>query len=77
MAKKKSKRQLEEEAFEELKRRALEPFKPTLTKEEQLKHEAEIRERSMENYHTLKDEISESEKANIKMRADFEHHWQP
>lgn len=74
-AKKKSKKQIEDEAFEELKRRALEPFKPTLTKEEQLMREAERRERSMENYHDLKDDISESEMQNIKSRADFEHHF--
>ena len=73
MAKKKSKKQIEQEAFEELKRKALEPFKPTLTKEDQLKHEAEIREQSMKNYHKLKNEISESEMDNIKSRASFEH----
>lgn len=75
MAKKKSKRQLEEDAFEELRRKALEPLKPTLTKEDQLKHEAEIREKSMKNYHNLKEEVSETEKANIMSRANFEHCW--
>lgn len=74
-AKKKSKKQIEDEAFEELKRRALEPFKPTLTKEEQLKHEAEIREESMANYHNLKEDISETDMQNIRSRADFEHHF--
>lgn len=75
MGKKKSKKQIEDETFEELKKRALEPFKPTLTKEDQLKHEAEIRERSMANYHKLKEEIRETEKVNIKSRASFEHEW--
>lgn len=73
MAKKKTKRQLEEEAFEELKRRALEPFKPTLTDEYIRRHEDEIREQSMKNYHALKEDVSETEMENIKSRASFEH----
>ena len=72
MAKRKTKKQIEEEAFEELRRKALEPFKPTLTKKEQLEHEEEIRERSMRNYHALKKDIRASEKEFIKSRACFE-----
>lgn len=72
MAKKKSKRQIEQEAFENLKRRALEPHKPILTDEDVRRHEHEIREKSMKNYHKLREDISESEMANIKSRASFE-----
>lgn len=73
MAKNYTKKQLEEEEFEKLRKRALEPFKPTLTMEEVLKHEEEIREESIRNIHKMKDDISDTEIENIKSRADFEH----
>ena len=75
MPKKKSKKQIEDEAFEELKRRAMEPFKPTLTKEEQLMHEAELREKSIKNIKEMKENISDTDIQNIRSRADFEHSW--
>lgn len=75
MAKKKTKKQIEQEEFEELKRKALEPFKPTLTKEKQLEHEEEIRERSIDTIRKMKDDVSESEMVMIKSRACFEHNW--
>ena len=75
MAKKKSKKQIEDEDLDELKKRALEPFKPRKTMQEMLEEEARIREQSMKNYHKLKEEISESEMDNIKSRASFEHEW--
>lgn len=59
--------------FEELKRRAMEPFKPRKTTQEMLEEEARIRDESMKNYHKLKEEISDSEMDNIKSRASFEH----
>lgn len=61
--------------YEELLKRALEPFKPIRTKEDVLKHEAEIREESINAMHKMKEDISESELATIKSRADFEHGW--
>lgn len=73
MARKKSKKQIEEEDFEELKRRAMEPFKPRKTIQEMLEEEARIREESMKNYHKLKEEVTESEMENIRSRASFEH----
>ena len=73
MAKNNTKKQLEEEEFEKLRKRALEPFKPTLTMEDVLKHEEEIREESIRNIHKMKDDISDTEMENIKSRADFEH----
>ena len=75
MTRKKTKRQLEDEAFEELKRKAMEPFKPRKTIHEILEEEARIREESLRNYHKLKEEISDSEMENIKSRADFTHGW--
>lgn len=71
----KKKKQLGDEEFEELKRKALEPFKPQLTMEDVLKHEQEIREESIKAMRKMKEDISESELATIKSRADFEHGW--
>ena len=73
MAKNNTKKQSEEEAFEELRRRALEPFKPQRTMEDVLKHEQEIREESLKEIHKMKEDISETEKENILSRASFEH----
>ena len=73
MANKKSRKQSEEEAFEELRRRALEPFKPQRTMEDVLKHEQEIREESLKAIHKMKESLNETEKENILSRASFEH----
>lgn len=71
----KKKNTLTDEEFEELKRKALEPFKPQRTMEDVLKHEAEIREESIKALHRMKEDISETEKENILARASFEHNW--
>lgn len=42
-----------EKEFEELKARALEPFRPTLTTEKLLEFEAKVREESIRAYHAL------------------------
>lgn len=72
---KKTKKQLEDEEFEETKRRALEPFRPKRTMEDILKHEAEIREESLKAIRKMKEDISETEKENILTRASFERNW--
>ena len=71
----KTKKQLEAEAFEELKRKALEPFKPQRTMEDVLKHEQEIREESIKAIHKMKEDIGDTERENILARASFEHNW--
>lgn len=58
--------------MDELRKKALEPFRPTLTDEQVIEHERKVREESLKNIKKMKDDVSESEKANIKMRACFE-----
>lgn len=75
MAKRKTKKQIEEEAFEELKRKALEPFRPQRTMEDVLKHEEEIREESIKAMRRMKEDIGDTERDNILARAAFEFNW--
>jgi hypothetical protein len=75
MAKNNTKKQSEEEAFEELRRKALEPFKPLRTMEDVLKHEEKLREESLKTYRMMKKDVKESEKENIKSRAFFEKNF--
>lgn len=71
----KKKKQIVDEEFEELKRKALEPFKPKRTMEDVLKHEQEIREESLKAIHKMKEDIGDTERENILARASFEHRW--
>lgn len=71
----KKKKQIVDEEFEELKRKALEPFKPKRTMEDVLKHEQEIREESLKAIHKMKEDIGDTERENILARASFEHSW--
>lgn len=70
-----TKRKKKDTEHEELRRRALEPFRPSITDEDIRRHEEEVRKRSLDAIHRMKEDITESEMANIKMRADFEHRW--
>lgn len=67
----KKKKQLVDKEFEELKRKAMEPFKPMLTREKQLEHEEKIREKSLLSIKKEKEDMNESELATIKSRANF------
>lgn len=69
---KKTRKQQERDAYEKLLKKALEPFKPQRSMDDVLRHEEEIREKSIKAIHEMKNDISESEKSSIKARADFE-----
>lgn len=71
----KKKNEISGEEYNELLRKALEPFKPQRTMDDVLKHEDEIREENLKALRKMKEDISDSELAAIKSRADFEHGW--
>ena len=73
--KKKSKKQLEKESFEELKKRALEPFRSTISDEDIMRHEERIRNESMKNVHKMREELSDEQKKAIQNKSAFEHRW--
>lgn len=74
MAKKKTKKQLEQEEYEEMRQRALQPFKPSLTDEDIKEFEEKIRQKSLENMKKLKDQIKQADKERIMEKSIFEHH---
>lgn len=73
MAKKKQKPEMTDEEFEAMRKRALQPFKPSLTDEDIRKFEEEVRQRSIESMKRQKDELNEYEKSQIKEKVDFIH----
>ena len=75
MAKKKTKKQLEQEEFEAMRQRALRPFKPSLTDEDIKEFEEKIRQQSLENMKTKKEELNAYDKEKVKERASFIHHF--
>lgn len=74
MAKKKTKKQMEQEDFEAMRQRALRPFKPSLTDEDIREFEKKIRQKSLENMKVLKDQIKQADKERIMEKSVFEHH---
>lgn len=75
MAKKKTKKQLEQEEFEAMRQRALRPFKPSLTDEDIKEFEEKIRQKSLENMKTKKEELNAYEKSQVKEKSSFIHHF--
>ena len=57
--------------YEEMRRRALEPFRPTRTMDDVLNREAEIREASLDAYRAKKHGLSKCDRANEADRAYF------
>lgn len=75
MAKKKTKKQLEQEEYEAMRQRALRPFKPSLTNEDIKEFEEKIRQQSLENMKNNKEELNAYEKEKVKERASFIQHF--
>lgn len=75
MAKKKTKKQLEQEEYEAMKQRALQPFKPSLTDEDIKEFEENIRQQSLENMKANKEELNDYEKKCVKEKSSFIHHF--
>jgi hypothetical protein len=75
MAKKKTKKQMEQEEYEAMKQRALRPFKPSLTDEDIKEFEEKIRKQSLENMKKQKEELNTYDKEKVKERASFIHHF--
>jgi secreted Zn-dependent insulinase-like peptidase len=75
MAKKKTKKQLEQEEFEAMRQRALRPFKPSLTDEDIKEFEEKIRQQSLENMKNNKEELNAYDREKVKERASFIHHF--
>lgn len=75
MAKKKTKKQLEQEDFEAMRQRALQPFKPSLTDEDVREFEEKIRQQSLENMKNNKEELNAYDKEKVNERASFIHHF--
>lgn len=73
MAKKKTKKQLEQEEYEAMRQRALRPFTPSLTDEDIKEFEERIRKRSLENMKKYKEDLNEYEKKCVKERSSFLH----
>lgn len=70
MAKKKTKKQIEQEEFEAMRQRALRPFKSSLTDEDIKKFEEKIRKKSLENM-KIKEELNPYEKRFVKEKSSF------
>ena len=75
MAKKKTKKQLEQEDFEAMRQRALQPFKPSITDEDVREFEEEIRKQSLENMKKNKEELNAYEKSQVQEKSSFIHHF--
>ena len=75
MAKKKTKKQTGQEDFEAMKRRALQPFKPSLTDDDIKEFEEKIRQQSIENMKKNKEELNAYDREKVKERALFIHHF--
>lgn len=75
MAKKKTKKQMEQEEFEAMRQRALQPFKPSLTDEDVREFEEKIRQQSLENMKANKEELNAYDREKVKERASFIHHF--
>ena len=65
-------KKVKDKEFEEMKKRALEPFKPRITIEEVLSHEEKVMEESFAAFKRMKKGLSEEKKKNILSRANFE-----
>jgi hypothetical protein len=75
MAKKNTKKQMEQEEYEAMRQRALRPFKPSLTDEDIKEFEERIRQRSLENMKNNKEELNAYDREKVKERASFIHHF--
>ena len=75
MAKKKTKKQMEQEEYEAMRQRALQPFKPSLTDEDIKEFEEKIRQQSLENMKANKEELDAYDREKVKERASFIHHF--
>ena len=75
MAKKKTKKQMEQEEYEAMRQRALQPFKPSLTDEDIKEFEEKIRQQSLENMKKNKEELNAYDREKVKERASFIHHF--
>lgn len=75
MAKKKTKKQLEQEEFEAMRQRALRPFKPSITDESVREFEEKIRQQSLENMKKNKEELNAYDREKINEKSSFIHHF--
>ncbi|MBQ3989815.1 MAG: hypothetical protein II630_03135 [Bacteroidales bacterium] len=75
MAKKKTKKQMEQEEFEAMRQRALRPFKPSLTDEDIKEFEEKIRKQSLENMKKNKEELNAYDREKINEKSSFIHHF--
>lgn len=68
------KRKLDDLTPEELRERALRPFKPIITGDEVKNFEENVRKQSLENARKQKESLNAYDKEKIKEKASFEHH---
>ena len=69
------KRKLDDLAPEELRERALRPFKPIITDEEVKNFEENVRKQSLENMKKNKEELNAYEKSQVQEKSSFIHHF--
>jgi len=75
MAKKNTKKQMEQEEYEAMRQRALRPFKPSLTDEDVKAFEDKVREESLKRMKESKEELNDYEKSQVKEKSSFIHHF--
>ena len=66
---------MEQEEYEAMRQRALQPFKPSLTDEDIKEFEEKIRQQSLENMKANKEELNAYDREKVKERASFIHHF--
>ena len=69
------KQKKQDQEFEAMKQRALQPFQPSLTDEDVRDFEEKIRQKSLENMKKNKEELNEYEKKCVKEKSSFIHHF--
>lgn len=72
---KKTKKQIEQEDFEAMRQRALQPFKPSLTDEDIKEFEEKIRQQSLENMKKNKEKLNSYDREKVKEKSSFIHHF--
>jgi hypothetical protein len=67
--------EMTDEEFEEMRKRALQPFKPSLTDDDIHAFEEKVRAESLRRMKENKEELNDYEKAQLKEKTSFIHHF--
>lgn len=73
--KKQKEPEMTDEEFEEMRKRALQPFKPSLTDDDIHAFEDKVRAESLKRMKEHKEELNDYEKAQVKEKSSFIHHF--